>query len=473
MRRADVCIAGAGPAGLAAAYGLVQAGLRPAVFDAAPVVGGLARTEIYKGYRFDIGGHRFLTKVPEIEALWKQMLGDDLITVKRLSRIHYEGQYFDYPLNVANVLGNIGPGEAFLFLTSYLQSRWRPRPQDDTFEDWIVNRFGERMYERFFKTYTEKVWGIPCSQIRADWAAQRIRGLSFPTVARNAVFGGGQAKSLASEFLYPRLGPGQMWERFASVVTDRGGEVCLNTELLGVHIEASRLVGVTLGSQGRTWREPVASLISSMPLPHLVKRLDPPPPVEVREAAQGLRHRDFLIAVLIVRGRDLFPDNWIYVHSPKVRVGRVQNFRNWSVDMVPDRATSSLGMEYFCSRGDAVWTRNDEEILAIAGEEAGILGLTGGAPIVDGCVIRQPNAYPVYDAEYRARVEVIAAYLRSVHGLQTIGRSGMHRYNNQDHAMLTGLLAAQNVLGEAHDLWMVNTERSYYEEQQVSPPNAA
>jgi protoporphyrinogen oxidase len=467
MRVNPVVIAGAGPAGLTAALELSRRGVPAAVHEAGDHVGGIARTETYKGYRFDIGGHRFFTKVREVEAIWHELAGADLLKVPRLSRIFYDGRYYAYPLQLGNVVGNLGLGESVRMTASYVKSQLRPREPEETLEDWVVNRFGHRLYRTFFKTYTEKVWGLPCSVIRADWAAQRIRGLSFTRAVSHALFRSGQTASLVGEFLYPRLGPGQMWERAAAAVKAAGGSVTLGSRVEAIHHAGGRIGSVTLASAAGRRTVPVSDVISTMPLPALVDALAPALPATATASARGLRYRDFLIVVLIVRAPSLFPDNWLYIHSPTVRVGRIQNFKNWSAAMVPDESTTSLGMEYFCSADDDLWGLDDAALVALATRELDTLGLARAGLVVDGCVIRQPKAYPVYDATYRSHVEQIRGGLAAIGNLQTIGRNGMHRYNNQDHSMLTGLLAARNVLGEQHDLWNVNTERSYYEEQQV------
>jgi protoporphyrinogen oxidase len=463
----EIVVVGAGPAGLAAAQELTRHGRRPIVLEQRHAVGGLARTETYKGYRFDIGGHRFLTKVPEIDTIWREILGPELMRVRRLSRIYYDGRFFDYPLNVPNLLRTIRPIEGIQMLCSYGRARVRPFPTEETFEHWVTNRFGARLYETFFKAYTEKVWGVPCDQLRADWAAQRIKGLSFGSVVRNALYDNGRVKSLANEFLYPRLGPGQMWERVAGSVQAAGGAVHLNTAITSVLTSGTRIAAVTARCDGASWEIPVDALLTSMPITKLIAMLDPPTPAAILEAGRGLLYRDFLIVNLIVRGAHLFPDNWIYVHSPEVKVGRIQNFKNWSAAMVPDPSRTSLGMEYFCSVGDALWERTDHDLVELAAKEIASLGLARSADVEDSYVIRERRAYPVYDGDYRRHLDVIQAYLAGFENLQTVGRNGMHRYNNQDHAMLTGILAARNVLGAHHDLWLVNTERSYYEEQQL------
>ncbi len=467
MTGLPIAVLGAGPAGLTAAYALTKAGVPVTVLEAGPEVGGIARTETYKGFRFDIGGHRFLTKIPEVQALWEEWLGDELLRVRRLSRINYRGRFFDYPLRLPNVLGHLGLVESLRIGLSYLRAQVAPIAPEESFEDWVTNRFGDRLYRTFFKAYTEKVWGVPCTVIRAEWAAQRIKGLSLTRALRHTLHRQRPPTSLADAFYYPRLGPGQMWERAAGLVKAAGGEIRMNAVVDNLHHEHGQITSVTARSGGERVRIPVRGVVSSIPLPSLVQRLDPALPSAALEAAGQLRFRDFLIVVLILKKPEVFPDQWIYVHSPEVKVGRIQNFKNWSPALVPDSSKTSLGMEYFCDVGDSVWTMSDEALGSLAASELERIGLAPASLVEDTCVIRQRRAYPVYDVHYRGYVDALRRVLGGFRNLQTIGRNGMHRYNNQDHSMLTGLLAADNVLGADHDLWNVNTERSYYEEQQI------
>lgn len=464
MDHYPVVIIGAGPAGLTAAYELGKRGIQPIVLETADNVGGLARTETYKGFRFDIGGHRFFTNVDEVQQLWQEMLGEDFLKVPRLSRIYYQGRFFNYPLDLVNALSNLGIVQSLLVLLSYFKAQLWPSPEEETFEQWVTNRFGQRLYQTFFQTYTEKVWGIPCHKIQADWAAQRIRGLSLRAVVSNALFGTNNVKTLISEFHYPTLGPGMMWQRFQEVVERRGGQVQLKTEVLRLTRDGRQIKSITARCAETEVEVCGEHVISSMPLTELITRLDPPPPADVVKAARKLTYRALILVGLIVDQADLFSDQWIYVHSPEVKVGRIQNFKNWSAAMVPDPRKTSLGVEYFCAKGDAIWTMSDAELLDLATRELVSLRLADIADVEDGIVIRQPRAYPVYDREYRKHLEAIRRFLATMDNLQTIGRNGLHRYNNQDHSMLTGVLAVRNLLGEKHDLWSVNTERSYYEE---------
>lgn len=464
---ADLVVIGGGPAGLTAAYEFqkLSPGSRALVFEGDKIVGGIARTESYKGFRFDIGGHRFFTKVPEVEAMWHEVMGEDFIRVPRSSRIFYRGKFYDYPLRLLNALTNIGAYESVRIVLSYIKWQVRSDRPDVSFEDWVINRFGGRLYMHFFKSYTEKVWGIDPKLIQADWAAQRIKNLSLSKAIWNAVTGANDTASLIEEFQYPRLGPGQMWERTADLIAEGGGEVRMQSWVDKIHLEDRRVTEIeVVGPAGERYRTPTRHLISSMSLRELIHAFDPPPPDEVLEAAGKLKYRDFLIVTLVLDRPDPFPDNWIYVHSSDVMVGRIQNFRAWSAEMLPNDHQASIGMEYFCQAGDGLWTSSDEDLHALATRELATLGLADAADVVDGTVIRQPKAYPVYDTEYRAAVDTIAGWINSIENLQCVGRNGQHRYNNQDHSMLTAMLAARNVLGAEHDVWSVNVERSYHEE---------
>ena len=468
-------VIGAGPAGLTAARELARQGRPVVVLEQARIVGGLARTESYKGFHFDMGGHRFFTKVDEVQKIWQEVLGPDFRRRPRLSRIYYDGRFFHYPLRPLNALAGLGLWRALLVVLSYLRWQLFPYEEERTFEQWVTNRFGRRLFLTFFKTYTEKVWGIPCSELRAEWAAQRIKDLSLRSaVVAMFIKPGKTIKTLIEEFEYPRLGPGMMWRAAADEVRRLGGAVRLEAEVTAVRRTGRRVDSVVLtGPQG----EEVVSgdqFLSSMPVTQLVLRLEPPAPDAVREAARRLTYRDFLTVCLIVDRPDPFPDNWIYVHSPEVKVGRIQNFRSWSPDMVPDPAKASLGLEYFCSEGDALWTLPDEALIRLGKEELERIGLARASEISDGCVFRVPKAYPVYDADYREHLDTVRAFVDGLENLQTIGRNGLHRYNNQDHAMLTGLLAVRNLeSGVRHDLWSVNTEPEYHEEVGVSDAEAA
>jgi len=462
-----VVVIGGGPAGLTAAYELQRRSdkYRPIVFEGGDIVGGIARTETHKGYRFDIGGHRFFTKVPEVEEMWKEVLGDEFITVPRQSRIYYRGKFFNYPLKILNALANIGVYESTRIVISYAKWRVRPHRKEDSFEQWVQNRFGGRLYMHFFRSYTEKVWGIPPSDIRADWAAQRIKNLSLTKAVRNALTGANDTASLIEEFQYPRLGPGQMWEMTSDLIEENGGTVERQTMATRVLRDGNRVTAVEVQDrEGGTRLVEAEEVVNTMALSELIDAFDPPPPDHVREAASRLRYRDFLIVTLILDRADPFPDNWIYVHSPDVKVGRIQNFRAWSPDMLPDPNTASIGMEYFCQEGDGLWTMADKDLRALATKELAQLGLADEDEVIDAAIIRQPKAYPVYDGEYKEALDTVEDWIRSLENFQTVGRNGLHRYNNQDHSMLSAMYAARNILGEDLNVWNVNVERSYHEE---------
>ncbi|CAN5187618.1 hypothetical protein BH09PSE3_BH09PSE3_00340 [soil metagenome] len=469
-----VAIIGGGPAGLTAAYEFQKHSDKhhPVVFEETDQVGGIARTESYKGYRFDIGGHRFFTKVKQVEALWKEVLPEEFLRRPRMSRIYYKDKYYAYPLKIFNALSNMGIYESSRIMLSYMKWRVYPHNSEENFEQWVTNRFGGRLFWHFFKTYTEKVWGMPCTEIQADWAAQRIKNLSLRKAVWNALTGSNDTTSLIEEFDYPRLGPGMMWEAFRDRVEADNGEVRMDSRVTRVHRSEDAILSIDVqrsGDNPENYRFAADQFISSMPIAELVRAMDPPAPPAILAAADKLKYRDFLIVTLILEGADIFPDNWIYIHSPEVGVGRIQNFRSWSEAMVPDDNRSSIGMEYFCQDGDALWTSNNADLVKQASAELEKLGLAPASKVVDGTVIRQPKAYPVYDGDYREALDMIRGWLANFSNLQMVGRNGMHRYNNQDHSMLTAMLAVNNVLGGDHDLWSVNVEKEYHEDIEAAP----
>jgi protoporphyrinogen oxidase len=461
----SIVIIGGGPAGLTAAYELVKRGRRPIVLEKADKVGGLSRTEQYKGYRFDMGGHRFYTKSQEVKQMWDEVLGKEFLRRPRLSRIFYNRRFFYYPLKPLNVLWNLGPIESLRIILSYLRWQVVPYPQEETFEQWVTNRFGRRLFLVFFKTYTEKVWGISCSELKAEWAAQRIKDLSVKTALTHMFFKPRVAvKTLIEEFDYPRLGPGMMWQAVKEEIEQRGGVVHLNTDVVEIIREGDAVRGVVTVRNGEKHEIRGSHFISSMPVTDFVKKLRPGSD-HALDAASQLHYRDFLTVCLIVDQADLFPDNWIYIHDPSVKVGRIQNFKNWSPDMVQDPSKTSLGLEYFCAEGDPLWNLPDADLIELAKQEIDQIGLARHGDIVDGCVFRVPKAYPVYDSDYRDHLAKIRAFTDALSNVTTIGRNGLHRYNNQDHAMLTGMLAVRNMIaGERHDLWQVNADQAYHEE---------
>jgi protoporphyrinogen oxidase len=468
--RGPVVVVGAGPAGLSAAYELVQHGRPVLVLEQDPAcVGGLARTIEYKGFRFDVGGHRFFSKNPEIEALWTELMGERMRVRRRLSRIYYKGRFYKYPLEPLDALRKLGPREAVRCLMSYLHAQRNSQQPVRSFEDWVVRAFGRRLYEIFFRSYTEKVWGVDCSEISAEWAAQRIKGLSIASLMRTFLPGGPRngavIKTLVDSFRYPPHGPGEVWARVAELVRKNGGVVRMGERLVRVRHSAGRVTSVTVQNGETLTTHEGEQFISTMPLADLVAALEPAAPDEVVSSARALRYRDFITVALILKQAQVFPDNWIYIHDSRVHVARIQNFKNWSSEMVPDQRFTMLGLEYFCFEGDVLWSSSDEELIAIAKKELATLELASIADVVDGVVVRQSKAYPMYDHSYSINVAKVRDFLeREASNLQVAGRNGMHKYDNQDHAMLTGLMAARNIMGGSFDLWRVNSDAEYLEE---------
>jgi protoporphyrinogen oxidase len=469
--RPNRVIVGAGPAGLTAAYQLSKNGCASIVLESDDTVGGISRTCEYKGYRFDIGGHRFFTKIDFVWDLWKEILDDEFLKRPRLSRIYYRQKFFDYPLKPTNALLGLGPIEAARIGFSYVLAQILPHREEANFEQWVSNRFGKRLFRIFFKTYTEKVWGMPCEEISADWAAQRIKNLDLMAALRNSVFSakpsskGDVITSLIDEFHYPRHGPGQMWEDCRKKLEDRGTEVLMQTRVVGVRHEGGRVQSMRVRTaDGDEHDVNGDQFLSSMPIRTLIRCLEPPPPPEVVEAAESLRYRDFLTVALIIDRKDLFPDNWIYIHSDDVKVGRIQNFKNWSPEMVPDPSRTALGLEYFVQENDEVWSMDDADLIALGRREIDALNLASADDVIDGTVVRMPKAYPVYDGKYQDALRVIREWLSGIENLQLIGRNGQHRYNNQDHSMVTAVYASQNIMGENRNIWDVNVEDDYHEE---------
>ena len=469
---------GAGPAGLTAAYELLKRDVPVTVLERDPKqVGGLARTVEHRGYRFDIGGHRFFSKNEEVEGLWTEILGDEMLTRGRLSRIYYRGRFFAYPIQAFNALWNLGPVEAVLCLASYARARLQPIRNPRSLEDWVRNQFGWRLYSIFFKTYTEKVWGISTKELSADWAAQRIKSLDLWVVIRSALLPNRKPKkhgeivtTLIDRFRYPRLGPGQMWERVAEIAAAKGQAVKLGRSVTTINHDGRGVISVsTTGPDGATETHTGTDFVSSIPIRELVASLEPPAPENVRRAAGKLGYRDFMSIALMIDRPEVFPDNWIYIHDPGVRVGRIQNFKNWSPDMVPDQTKTCLGLEYFCFEGDGLWTTSDDGLVELAKKELEQLGICAGRDVFDGVVVRQRKAYPVYDDDYQANVSVVRDYLqRSLPNLHLAGRNGMHKYNNQDHSMMTALLVARKIAaGSMLDPWKVNADAVYHEDIKI------
>lgn len=479
----QIVIIGAGPAGLTAAYQLAKAGEASVVLEADDVVGGISRTVERDGWRFDIGGHRFFTKVREVRELWHEILPEgDFLLRPRMSRIYYRGKFYDYPLKATNALSNLGIFEAFRCVLSYVWARIHPPKDQTTFEGWTASRFGHRLYRIFFKTYTEKVWGVPADEIQADWAAQRIKNLSLFKAVLNALLPKRNQKditSLIEEFEYPKYGPGMMWERCRELVEASGTKVLMRTSVERIRHQDGGAIAVVSTCDGVETEYPCTEVISSMPFPMLLCSMDPPVSPEVRAAADGLHFRDFLTIALVVPESASFPDNWIYIHSPDVQLGRIQNFASWSPFMVKEGYTC-LGLEYFVFEGDELWTTPDEQLVELGKRELAHLGIADPSEVGDGYVVRMPKAYPMYDDTYKANVDTLRAWLEEhAPNVHPVGRNGMHRYNNQDHSMFTAMLTVENILGGKpgepvagsasetrvwHDIWAVNVEEDYHEE---------
>lgn len=465
-----IVVIGAGPAGLTAAMELANMGHQSTILEADNVVGGISRTVIANGWRFDIGGHRFFTKVDRVEKFWHQVLSDDkFMSRPRMSRIYYKNKFFDYPLKALNALGNLGIVESIRCVASYVWVRIRPPKDLSTFEGWTASRFGWRLYRIFFKTYTEKVWGVDAREIQADWAAQRIKNLSLFKAIVNALLPKWKKTSVTSlidSFQYPQLGPGMLWEECAQSVLGKGSTLHFNSRVVAIAHGRGLAQHVEVESADGSRREVALDhLLSSMPLPELVLRAVPAPPRRVEEAARGLRHRDFMTVALVVRGEEVFPDNWIYIHEPDVNVGRIQNFRSWSPFMVKEGYTC-LGLEYFVNEGDDLWIMDDSDLVLMAKNELKRLRLVDIDTVEEGYVVRMPKAYPMYDGSYQENVMILREWLSGhMSNVQPVGRNGMHRYNNQDHSMFTAMLAVENIFGAQHDLWSVNVEEEYHEEK--------
>lgn len=462
-----VAVIGGGPAGLTAAYEIARTGGQVTLFEATDSLGGLARTEVRDGWRFDLGGHRFYTRSAEVVALWDEVMGDEMLVRDRQSRIYFKGRFIGYPLSASELVRKLGPVELGRSGLSYVAARVRPEGPQDTFEQWVVRRFGRRLFENFFRSYTEKVWGVGCDELRADWAAQRIRELSFKRAVIDSLSRSDDTEvtSLIRRFRYPKFGPGQMWETMAEKVLDMGGRILMDSPVERIETSSGRVAAVHSGGE----RHEADEVISAMPLSAVPGVTDGSPDV-ARSAAAGLRHRDFLTVALALDGPAPFPDNWIYIHDPSVGVARIQNYGAWSPDMVPEPDSSCVGLEYFCFRDDELWSTDDDELVALAIDELERIGLCDRDRVRRGWVVRVPMAYPIYDEDYAGRVADIRSWLDQVPNLQQVGRNGLHRYNNSDHSMLTGLVAAKNLTGRHQDIWSVNTESWYGEDAGPDSP---
>ena len=475
----EVLVLGAGPAGLTAAFVLQDSGIKTKVLEAdTKYVGGISKTVTENGFKFDIGGHRFFTKSTIVQELWTRMLSEDrwIKEVPRMSRIYYRQKFFNYPLSATDALKKLGIFEALKCMLSYLRFKLKPIKDPKSFEDWVTNQFGKRLFEIFFKSYTEKVWGMRCDEISADWASQRIKGLSLGEAALNSLPKFMRSlknkdeviRTLADKFDYPQNGPGELWESVQKKLEENNSAVLMGKRVTKLFHANSKISHIeTTNTDGGVQTHSGSHVISSLPLRQLINSLEPKPPEEILVAANSLNYRDFLTVVLIYDQSSIFLDNWIYIHEPTVMVGRIQNFKNWSPAMVPDNQLTSLGLEYFCFEGDQLWQMSDEDLITLGARELNLIGLTSLHPL-QGFVVRCKKAYPIYDDSYKTHVQKISDWVsNNVTNLQLVGRNGMHMYNNQDHSMLTAYLAAKNVTGEKHNLWSVNSSAEYHEETQV------
>ncbi|MCX5713939.1 MAG: NAD(P)/FAD-dependent oxidoreductase [Candidatus Omnitrophica bacterium] len=468
MPLSKIIIIGAGPAGMGCAYTLAKAARPAAVIEKEKVSGGLCRTLESSGYLFDIGGHRFISSSLEVNRLWGGIMNGRMLKVRRCSRIYYRKKYFNYPLSFANTFFNLGPLESVLCVASYLKNKYLSSPQGDTFEDWISHYFGKRLFKIFFKSYTEKVWGMPCQNISSDWANQRIRGLSLRVAIEKAIIrkSRNSPKTLCEEFLYPLRGPGDFYRRMKEEIDNLGSRFLFGKNASKIRHDGRRMLSMEIrGSPcGEIEEVSVDYLFSSAPLTHLVNSLEPAPPEHILKAAGKLRFRSFITVNIILDKKDVFPDQWIYIHSPSVRLARVQNYKNWSPAMVPDGDKTSLGLEYFCDEADNIWNINDVDMINFAVDELEKVGIVSRRYLINAFVSRHADAYPVYSLGYQESVGVIREYLRQFSNFQTMGRAGLFRYDNSDHALLTGIYAANKFLGKGdYNIWDINSGEGYLE----------
>ncbi|MFN0117417.1 MAG: NAD(P)/FAD-dependent oxidoreductase [Elusimicrobiota bacterium] len=474
--KTSVVVIGAGPAGLTAAYLLAKQGKLVIVVETdEKYVGGISKTIDYKGYYSDIGGHRFYSKSKAVEDLWTELLEKDLIVRKRVSRIFYKGKFYSYPLRPFEAFFNLGPIETMLCISSFLWAQLFPVKNATNLEDWVSNQFGKRLFQIFFKTYTEKVWGMKCKDISADWAAQRIGKLSLGSAIINSFRtlspfkkSKTKIKTLIDEFRYPRKGPGMMWDVCSEKIQKMGGLVYMGYKASHFQFDKTNSLWTVRITKEQDVKEINAEhVISSAPLGEVIHALSPVPNKDVMSAASKLHYRDFICVGVILKDKVNLPDQWIYIHDSSVQVGRIQNFKSWSPEMVPDPNMTCYSLEYFCFKGDGLWEMPDKDLVKLAQQELVKLGLAHEADIKDGFVIRQPKAYPVYDDVYKDCVDLIRKTVDSDYPhLHFVGRNGMHKYNNQDHAMMTAMLTVQNIISgsDSFDPWNVNQDAEYIEE---------
>ena len=462
-----IIIVGAGPAGLTAAWEAEKFGYKTLILESTSQVGGISRTVERDGWRFDIGGHRFFTKVDLVNKIWDEILDrDDFLLRPRMSRIYYKKKFFDYPLKPLNALSNLGLFESIACVMSYIYVRIFPPRDQNNFENWVAARFGWRLYNIFFKTYTEKVWGIEANKIGSDWASQRIKNLSLSKAILNAFFkdkSGEVITTLIDEFKYPKFGPGMMWETAYTKLTNKGHKIVLNSKVKKIEKYETNSYKVILESGDVFEAEHV---ITSMPLASLPSTIYPNENKETKLSGESLKFRDFLSVALVLDVEDAFPDNWIYIHEPGVKVGRIQNYGSWSPYLIKEGMTC-LGLEYFVNENDNMWNSSDDDLIELAKGELEYLKIIDTGKIKNGYVVRMPKAYPVYDLEYQQNITVIRRWLENNHAnIHPIGRNGMHRYNNQDHSMVAGVLTVRNILNkETNNIWEINVEDEYHEEK--------
>ncbi len=465
----ELLILGGGPAGLGVATEAARNGCRDFLLaDRNSSLGGLSRTEIIDGNRFDIGPHRFFTSDQGIRNLWKETLGDDFRPVSRLTRIFYRRKLFRYPLEITDSLRQLGLRESVQAALSFLTSRGKPEPGGPaTFEDWVTSRFGAKLYKTFFKTYTEKVWGIPCSRIGAEWAAQRIRNLDLKGVLYNALFKGAtKAKTLVEEFDYPILGAGSMYERLWERLPPGSGTLALENEVKMVFHRDGRITGVLLEDRDGSHRTVSARhVFSSLPITRFCELLDPEIRADVRKAVQQLFFRDHITVNLVVSGGNPFPDQWIYIHSPEVRMARLANYSSFSSRMAAHPGSSVLGAEYFVFKGDDIASLPDDKIARLALDELQRMELIEPERVVGKWVVRETESYPTYFIGFQEPFDRVKEFLNGFENLTPIGRGGMYKYNNMDHSLLSGILAARNLFdpGSGGDLWNINIDEEYQE----------